>query len=84
MKKYLQIPNSGWMSDCCLTPHVFFTSYIIRWDADDARFVLHQYTYITFLKAASSQKQQFADRHVATLAHYPDSEPTILCSYFPK
>ena len=38
-----------------------------------------------FFYSASSQKQQFADRHVTPLGYrindYPDSEPTSLCSF---
>jgi len=47
-----------------------FFSYIIvgKWDDDEVRFVLDQYTELEFY-SASSLKQQFMDRHVATLWH---------------
>jgi len=31
--------------------------------------------------SASSLKQQSADRHVSSLGHYLDSEPTSICSF---
>jgi hypothetical protein len=39
-----------------------------KWDDDEVRFVLDQYTELEFY-SASSLKQQFMDRHVATLWH---------------
>ena len=39
-----------------------------QWDDDDVRFVLGQHGELDF-HSASSQKQQSADRHVASLGH---------------
>ena len=39
-------------------------------------------SFVDFFCSASWLKQQSADRHVApTRTHYPESEPTILCSF---
>jgi hypothetical protein len=39
-----------------------------QWDDDEVRFVLDQHAELDFY-SASSLKQQFADRHVASLGH---------------
>ena len=48
----------------------------IQWDDDEVRFVLDQLSELDSY-SASSLKQQFAG------THYPDSEPTTLCSLSP-
>jgi hypothetical protein len=40
-----------------------------QWDDDEVHFVLDQHAELDFY-SASSLKQQFADRHVATLGHF--------------
>jgi hypothetical protein len=67
----------------CLAPTQQFFSYFMartnyfRWDDDEFRFVLDQQD----LYCASALQQHSADRHVTHLTHYPDSEPTSLCSF---
>jgi len=61
----------------------FFSYIMVRtfWrDDDDVRFVLDQQAELNFY-SASPLKQQFAGRRRSTRIHYPDSEPTRLCSY---
>jgi hypothetical protein len=53
-------------------------------DDDEVRFVLDEHAKLNLYYRASSLKQHSVDRHVALLGlgtHYPDSEPTILCSF---
>jgi hypothetical protein len=61
-----------WLSKCCLTLNEHFFSYImasyIRW-IDDVPFVLTRPTHFIGFYSASSLKQQFSDRHVASLGH---------------
>jgi len=66
---------SKWVSDCCLMPkwaffyHIMARMSYIQWnDDDDVRFVQDQHAKLNLYKA-SSQKQQFAGRHVAPLRH---------------
>ena len=51
-----------------------------QWDDDEVRFVLDKHAELDFY-SASLLKQQSAGRHVAPRRHYPDSEPTSLCSF---
>jgi hypothetical protein len=68
-----------WVSEWLL---INANSTIFQWDDNEVRFVLDQHTELD-LYSASSLKQQSVDRHAChpTLTHYPDSEPTSLCSF---
>jgi len=53
----------------------------IRSDGDDVCFILDQHASLDLhVYSASSLKQQSVGGH-STRKHYPDSEPTSLCSY---
>jgi hypothetical protein len=75
------------VSDCCLTSTQQFCSAIwwreqvnFQWNDDEVCFLLDQHAYLD-LYSASSLKQQSADRLChPTRTHYPDSEPTCICS----
>ena len=74
-----------WVSDWCLNQCEQFFSYImartryIWWD-DDVHFVLDQHTYLDFYSVSSLKKSFSWLTCCSALIHYPDSEPTNLCS----
>ena len=73
------------MKGCCWIPIERFFSYIMAsiiyiWsDGDDVCFILDQHASLD-LYSVSSLNQQSVGGH-STQKHYPDSEPTSLCSY---
>jgi hypothetical protein len=78
---------NSWVSYCCLTPMSTFSAMswqeqVTFWrDYKDVQFVLYQHAQSDF-DSASLLKQQSTGRHIAPLhKHYPDSEPTSLCSF---
>ena len=68
------------MSDCCLTPLSNF-QHNIWWDDNDVHFVLT--TQLTGFYSASSLFKTTVHRQTcrSTRTHYPNSEPTRLCSF---
>jgi hypothetical protein len=73
-------PRSGQTKEYKIGICCFSAKHASRID-DEVRFVLDQQVKLDF-NSASSRKQQSADRRVASTGkHYPDSEPTSLCSF---
>jgi hypothetical protein len=76
-----------WVSDCHLTPSEPFFSYVIvrtsyLWDNDDGvHLVLYQQAELDFYSVSSHKAKLCEQTCHSTWTHYPDSEPTSLCSY---
>jgi hypothetical protein len=86
---YFCIPITKCVSDCCLMPNEQYFSIMTRtryvqWYDDDVNFVQNKHTKFYYY-CASSLKQQFMSRHVASLRHNqipspPVSYSLILCA----
>ena len=76
-----------WVSDCCLTQQFSAISWPeqanFQWDDDEVYFVLDQHnmlSWIFFIMLDHWLNSLHIDMS-PTRTHYPDSEPTCLCSF---